>query len=27
MVTPDNLDLPETKAIVDPPIAKYLGGT
>ncbi len=24
MVTPDNLDLPETKAIVDPPIAKYL---
>ena len=26
MVTPDNLDLPETKAIVDPPIAKYLPG-
>jgi ribose transport system substrate-binding protein len=24
MVTPENLDLPETKAIVDPPIAKYL---
>jgi ribose transport system substrate-binding protein len=27
MVTPDNLDLPETKAIVDPPIDKYLRGT
>ena len=26
MVTPENLDLPETKAIVDPPIAKYLPG-
>ena len=27
MVTPDNLDLPETQAIVNPPIAKYIGGT
>ncbi|MEO8334936.1 MAG: substrate-binding domain-containing protein [bacterium] len=27
MVTPDNLDSPETQAIVNPPIAKYLGGT
>jgi ribose transport system substrate-binding protein len=27
MVTPENLDLPETKAIVDPPIDKYLRGT
>ena len=26
MVTPDNLDSPETQAIVNPPIAKYLGG-
>ncbi|MEO5814513.1 MAG: substrate-binding domain-containing protein [Gemmatimonadaceae bacterium] len=27
MVTPDNLDSPETQAIVNPPIAKYIGGT
>ncbi|MEO6528465.1 MAG: substrate-binding domain-containing protein [Gemmatimonadaceae bacterium] len=27
MVTPDNLDSPDTKDIVNPPIAKYLGGT
>ena len=27
LVTPDNLDLPATKDIVDPPIAKYLTGT
>ncbi len=27
MVTPDNLDLPDTEAIVHPPIARYLGGT
>ena len=26
LVTPDNLDLPETKDIVNPPIAKYLPG-
>jgi ribose transport system substrate-binding protein len=27
MVTPDNLDSAETQAIVNPPIAKYIGGT
>lgn len=27
LVTPENLDLPATKAIVDPPIDKYLRGT
>ena len=27
MVTPDNLDSPDTQAIVNPPIAKYIGGT
>jgi ribose transport system substrate-binding protein len=27
LVTPENLDLPATKAIVDPPIDKYLHGT
>jgi ribose transport system substrate-binding protein len=27
MVTPDNLDSPDTKAIVNPPIDKYLRGT
>ena len=25
LVTPENLDLPETKAVIAPPIAKYLG--